>query len=917
MRTLGNREYCVISLPGITVAGKEANDECLKRGYRLWSPKAADDLIFWAKHIEETKHGIVWRIGFRLKGGKYYYEDKRQGRFDFSQDSRFTLEDNKECLFLKRDKNINYILQKSCDTIANYICAKKSLFIYADCTNNSDCWKGGNMVCKNKKCQCEKNSTPAVWACKSKNQSYCLPTRYGDQPCQPNQCGRGLNCSVLRENHNGTCKCLPNFIKDPDKDKDFICYEPIKLGKPCECTKECKIHDPLSYCAEISLKYFCKCIKESYYLNGKCHKRSELYGICSSIDHCQNPNLKCLSGKCVCNDGYYLKEKVCLKSKAYNEPCDSNEECFATHPLYHCSSRSTYIPTQIVGLQKIKKFVNYHSSSFRHSRQGVSSKKCQCIPTATYKFEKCISASINTSCDSDSDCHAPFSPFSECTTDSICMCKKGYVLRSPGCHTGTVFGADCSSDSDCDYQGAACHNKQCFCSPSYFPKNSICHKRISFQNPCTKEEDCQHLADNSNCIQEKCKCNHGYYDERYKECRPDKHFGDYCDYKEECKSIKEGVTCLYTTCDCDLGMYRDKEKCVMGKHLGTACDNINQCNKMVQVSGCIGSKCTCENSEKNDTLYTCLPAFDSYDCAINIKFDIEPPIDLMSEFVRIKYVETRFLGIYRIAFGTLVLRLNLAYKNDSHYRISMILYLNNSLGINVVELTTTHTKNYTNHVLANGDVTSIKTETFQLLPVKGECLQSAVALVPKMGSNNILIVIASILFLLVLLALLLIFALKYLKYNAKTDYPWKYKSGLPPPFIPPQGDMLSCLEKARRLPMSITTGKINMNALAKIYMTYFYQDYYDFNYNFYYDLAHKYLPVTDPEIETMVIELYAQDEEKYYPLMPGDIPDDIDDLLFGKKSSGKMQEYDKGSFGNYEASYEYEKALSEYEYQYQ
>ncbi|CAK9301129.1 unnamed protein product [Gordionus sp. m RMFG-2023] len=930
MRTKPNREYCVISSTDTTVAGEEADKECMGRGYDIWTPKTAEELIFWADNIGIAKHKIEWRIGYRFKDGIYYNDDGSLGRINFPKDYRFTMVGEKEeCLFLKKENNIRFILQRPCQTVANFICTKKTKFVNEDCRDNNDCWIGGNMICQNGKCQCLDNNSPALTACESKNQRYCVQTRYGKDSCQPGQCGRGLNCSVLKENHNGTCECLPNFVKDPDKDKDYICYEPIQLGKPCETTKECEISDPLSYCAEISFKSVCKCIGESYFLSGKCLNRSAYNETCSTTEHCQNPIMKCVSGKCVCNDGYYHRQDMCVKGKAYNETCSDDEECSATHKYYHCSHNATFIPTQIFYMHNTNFFIKSLSSSFQH-KPGKSliliSKKCYCIPTATYKFDTCVLASNNHSCISDADCKDM--PQSVCTTHNICMCSKGYILRgnSTGCVKGIEFGADCISDSECDYQGGACVDKKCACDSSFFLSDGTCHKRISFHNPCTKDDDCKHMAINTKCLKGECKCNKGYYDERYRECLPDRIFGAYCDHKEQCRSIGSGVACLYATCDCNLGMYKDKDKCVMGKTLGTTCDNDIQCNKMVQASGCIRSKCACENKEINDTLYTCLPGkaifyfgnheakyvFDSYDCAINIKFETDPPLGFEDKLVRIKYVETLFFKKFSAVFAHMFVRLNMAHEKNSHYHISMIIYLNDSLGIRVVDLITTHTTNNTYNVLANGDVIEIKAETFHLLPIKGDCFKLAIEMVPERISDTILFAVAAILFLVVLLSLLLIFTSRYSKYNPRVDYPWRYNSALPPPFVPSQRDMIRCLEKARRLPWSVRTGKVDMNYLKRIYMNYFYRDYYDYDYGYSYDLAYKYASDMDPEIETLMIEIYTQDEIMYYPLKPGDIHDDVEEAVLYE---GEVQTYEKNNY--YEEPYEYGKALSDYEYQYQ
>lgn len=115
-------------------------------------------------------------------------------------------------------------------------------------------------------------------------------------------------CPVHAHCHN--CECDKGYEMKNGKCEKIPCYDVV-----CPALAKCNPKDDKCYC---QTDY--KMIKE----NGK--------DKCVPIDPCKfkvcTPNSKCKEGLCICDNGYWMKDGVCIPEVfCEGKRCDANEKC--------------------------------------------------------------------------------------------------------------------------------------------------------------------------------------------------------------------------------------------------------------------------------------------------------------------------------------------------------------------------------------------------------------------------------------------------------------------------------------------------------------------------------------------------------------------------------------------------------------
>ncbi|XP_057318324.1 prion-like-(Q/N-rich) domain-bearing protein 25 [Microplitis mediator] len=152
------------------------------------------------------------------------------------------------------------------------------------------------------------------------------------------------------------------------------------------------------------------------------------------------------------------------------------------------------------------------------------------------------------------------------------------------------LGEDCEIDEDCDTTvHAKCSiDKKCICRSKYLKTNdSTCAPSLG--EYCWKNERCAN--DNSECIDNECKCKHNYFLDSNNTCIR-AFIGTHCENNAACGGIKFATCLKNKTCACASNTIAVNPRICLPL-LDVSCQNNDDCK--VDNSECIEKKCMCEH----------------------------------------------------------------------------------------------------------------------------------------------------------------------------------------------------------------------------------------------------------------------------------------------------------------------------------
>ncbi|CAB3360703.1 Hypothetical predicted protein [Cloeon dipterum] len=333
---------------------------------------------------------------------------------------------------------------------------------------------------------------------------------------------------------------------------------------------------------------------------------------CDSNGKCVGDGVICgADQKCICHERLWFDGTNCVS--ALDADCNSVSAACAVIPFALCETTSNF---------------------------------CKCLQSYTPALDSSVSASANVVCAAAQigdfcleaqQCASV--PNSECSSESRCDCKSGYVPDedpTKGCVPAlTLIGETCKNSMQCKAidENAECIDKKCACAEFFFVnslKSECLPARFKIGDPCEAIEQCTtELGSEALCSpsNKTCVCKDSTVASKDgNTCLPIVPLEGVCLQEQQCTQNNEGSECKEFTCTC-----KEEYEVVNGKCfktpdlLGDPCTNEEQCDKFgADVARCFEQKCQCNDGYvPNSQLTGCLkgvgtigsPCTDSAQCS--------------------------------------------------------------------------------------------------------------------------------------------------------------------------------------------------------------------------------------------------------------------------------------------------------------
>ncbi|XP_044596752.1 uncharacterized protein ZC84.1-like [Cotesia glomerata] len=418
-------------------------------------------------------------------------------------------------------------------------------------------------VCRNDKCECEKNYVAKIGRCAGKHGQSCDDS---DDCFADNAMCR-----------NKTCDCKDSFFRSGD----HCVIGAITLGSKCSLEETCR-----------SIKYSeckdgtCQCKNGYEKLNNEC--RALIKKPCDVRGDCYAENADCIEKKCSCGNDYYYLEKNCHEmTRALNDSCLRDEACQKIKNskckdgkcqcLYNYKERDG----NCLGLDqapcKIPKNCFAKNASCKN-------KKCSCLDRFYYEDDHCYKKAIRIgdACHSQIACEEIKN--TECKSGK-CQCLSNYKEKNGNCLG--LHQASCETSKDCFSKNATCKNKKCDCLDPFYYEDYHCYKKAKgIGDACLSQIACKEIK-NTECKDGKCQCLSNY---KIKDGNCLGLDQAPCEIPEDC--FAKNATCKSKKCECPDRFHYEDEHCYENDKLpDNACGTSGTCKK--KNTECKNEKCQC------------------------------------------------------------------------------------------------------------------------------------------------------------------------------------------------------------------------------------------------------------------------------------------------------------------------------------
>jgi len=419
-------------------------------------------------------------------------------------------------------------------------------------------------------------------------------------PCDPNPCGPGAQCSVNRQG-NAICQCQaglipnpdtitgckPECVRDPDCQQGYVCQSQRCVEKPDPCNPS-----PCGPGAQCSV---------TRTGNAICRCQAGLIPNPDTITGCKP--------ECVrdpdCQSGFVCQSQRCVEEPdpCNPSPCGPGADCTVTrtgNAICRCQSGLIPNPDTISGCKP----------------ECVRDPDCQ--SGYVCQSQRCVERP-------DPCSPSPCGPGAACTVsfggNPICRCQPGLI---PKPDTITGCGPECTRDPDCQF-GFVCQSQRCVerpdpCNPSPCGPNTKCTEN-NIGNPiCRCLPGYIPMPDTIAGCKRECSvdpdCRAGYVCQNY-QCveRPDPCDPSPCGPNTECSVTGTGNP----ICRC-LPTYVPKPDTITG--CGRECEVDRDCrgDNVCQSYNCVprpdpcqptpcGPNTECNANRQGNPVCTCLPGF--------------------------------------------------------------------------------------------------------------------------------------------------------------------------------------------------------------------------------------------------------------------------------------------------------------------
>ena len=390
--------------------------------------------------------------------------------------------------------------------------------------------------------------------------SECLPLLNATLPCSAEgQCINGAACVESKENRHNvtmmTCSCLStHYLKDQN------CFLLINATKECSTSDQCVSG---ATCKEISInpstasssKSICVCDDGFYNKQGLCLPLINATDPCLLGDECINgavckflkdspiPSNSLETGICTCNDGFYLDGKECTVLKNVSDTCQHDYQC-------------------VKGALCL---------------MSVYEQTCTCVGGYFQYDNKCkVFVNVTQPCDDKDNCVTNAICTQNAFDESFCTCLPDFYADDNRCFERISAGLSCERNETCTV-GALCSpaNNSCECSDDFFQSGLICAPLVEASKPCNVTEHC---VENAICdgVTRKCQCISGFFETNGK-CKESIDAGDKCIKTGTCTEFAECDVNFSSKCICNDGFYSDGGDCKELIPVDSTCSKPGQC----------------------------------------------------------------------------------------------------------------------------------------------------------------------------------------------------------------------------------------------------------------------------------------------------------------------------------------------------
>ncbi|XP_035776720.1 prion-like-(Q/N-rich) domain-bearing protein 25 isoform X1 [Anopheles albimanus] len=307
------------------------------------------------------------------------------------------------------------------------------------------------------------------------------------------------------------------------------------------------------------------------------------------------PYSVCRMGQCLCKDGYYHADGLCmaeLGEYAHQESYCPKGSDFRDHRCT-CPNNNFYDNNMRSCLKPAQGINTSCTQQSQCSPYGLaycpaaSPKRCTCHPYAEYDEEKqmCVEKQGHEAyCEKDADCTLANT---RCTPQKTCVCQTNYFYVNERCMAAS--GSPCQTVADCAFDEAECTGdgeseseaeppsepssdspKRCRCKRGYLyqsDSNRCLKEAEQYEDECSVDEQCQPLlGELGQCIEGKCQCNEAVHHYKDGKCNTKIALDERCGKSSECfvEDGQDNVECRNSACQCKFDYSPDVEqqKCI-------------------------------------------------------------------------------------------------------------------------------------------------------------------------------------------------------------------------------------------------------------------------------------------------------------------------------------------------------------------
>ncbi|KAJ8727351.1 hypothetical protein PYW07_001470 [Mythimna separata] len=262
-------------------------------------------------------------------------------------------------------------------------------------------------------------------------------------------------------------------------------------------------------------------------------------------------------------------------------------------------------------------------------------KTCQChpdVPISNYKDKCGKAASVNETCMFNEQCEdvnfktecknercaCKYDMVPEVTVDGAVICTySGLLLKNVRGRTrplgsllnaanGGLYGDQCSTEQDCHFAEAVCHDvvKTCQCHPDVPISNykDKCGKAASINETCMFNEQCEDVNFKTECKNGRCACKYDMVPEVTVDgtiiCASANGglHGDQCSTVQDCHFAEAVCHDVLKTCQChpDVPISNYKDKCGKAASINETCMFNEQCEDVNFKAECKNGRCACK-----------------------------------------------------------------------------------------------------------------------------------------------------------------------------------------------------------------------------------------------------------------------------------------------------------------------------------